>query len=119
MKKAIAKNVDEYIAHSPTESQAIQQQLRTLILNLVPGIIETISWGVPFYRYSGDMCGFAVYKSHMSFGVVANLTKNIREELKKLGYKTGVKTIQIQFNQSIPQKQIKELMLLQIKINNT
>jgi uncharacterized protein len=106
MKKIIAHTVEEYIAKSVEMSRGIQKKLRSIILATVPGVTESINWGVPFYKLNKPVCGFAVYKNHVSFGVTLTISKQDHELLKKEGYKTGIKTIQIQFDKKVPKEQI-------------
>ena len=44
-----AKNVDAYIAAFPSEVQELLQKLRATILKAVPGLTETIKYGMPTY----------------------------------------------------------------------
>jgi uncharacterized protein len=117
MRKTLVKTVSEYILNSPIESQKIQLELRRIILSSATYITESISWGVPFYKLNGPLCGFAVYKQHVSFGGIENLKQDMKDELKELGYTTGSKTIQIKFTQMVPTIQIKKILHSQVKIN--
>src|SRR3954447_6143998 len=89
------KDVDAYIASAPRDAQATLRELRALIKATIPGVEETVSWGVPFYRYHGPLGGFAVCK----------------------GYKTGKKTFQIKFGQEVPAAAIKRILKAEAKRN--
>jgi uncharacterized protein YdhG (YjbR/CyaY superfamily) len=117
MKNYKAKNVDDYIAGSAQESQAKLEELRKVIKSAVPKAEESISWGVPFYKYQGLLAGFAVFKNHVSFGLAFALDSKLREDLAKLGYETGSKTIQIRFDQKVPAAAIKQMLKARAKIN--
>jgi HSP20 family molecular chaperone IbpA len=53
-----------------------------------PEAEEGISWGEPFYKYHGELAGFAAYKNHVSFGFgAAVLQSKDRKTLEKKGYK--------------------------------
>ena len=71
---------------------------------------ETISWGVPFYKFHGQLGGFATYKRHVSFGLARELPADDRRLLEEAGYATGKKTIQIKFDQAVPADAIRRLL---------
>lgn len=116
MNAAKPKDVGSYIANSVNEARLIMEELRKIIQSTIPGAAEGISWNVPIYKYHGILAGFSVSKKHVSFGM-DNLEDKDREILKTKGYKTGKKTIQIQFGQKVPVPQIKKLLKAQAKIN--
>jgi uncharacterized protein YdhG (YjbR/CyaY superfamily) len=93
MKNHSAKDVASYIALSDIEARSKLKEIQEIIKSTIPNVEETISWGVPFYKYHGALAGFALYKEHVSFGMATALQKKDRKILEKLGYKTGKKTI--------------------------
>lgn len=94
------------------------EELRRLIKAAVPKAEEGISWNVPFYKYNGPLAGFAVYKSHVSFGIATGaIDDKFRKALEKKGYTTGAKTVQIKFDQKIPATILKQLLRAQAKTN--
>ena len=118
MKMYKAKDVDTYIASSDREARPILKEIREIIKSTIPEVKEKISWGVPFYRYHGELGGFAAYKNHVSFGCGGPvLQSEDREMLEEKGYKTGKKTIQIKFDQKVPTTAIKQILKAQAKIN--
>lgn len=117
MKNYNAENVDEFIASAPVEAQPKLKEVRAVIKETVPRAEESISWGVPFYKYYGVLAGFSAYQKHVSFGLVTVLTPEERELLEGKGYKTGSKTIQIQFDQKVPTVIIKRILLAKAKAN--
>ncbi len=57
----------------------------------IPKVEEGISWGVPFYKYHGELAGFAAYKKYVSFGFGAGvLQSEDHKMLEEKGYKTGL-----------------------------
>ncbi|MFA7243679.1 MAG: DUF1801 domain-containing protein [Patescibacteria group bacterium] len=117
MRNYEAKNVDEYIKNTPDEAQPISREIRSVIKSAVPNASESISWGVPFYKYHGLLAGFSTFKNHIAFGLAFVLDDKSRQELETMGYATGKKTIQIKFNQKIPKKLITHLLLSRAKEN--
>ena len=117
MRNYIATDVDEYIASAEPAAGPTLKSLRELVKSTVPGAVESISWGVPFYKYHGLLAGFSVFTSHVSFGLVFALDDEIRAKLSEKGYKTGSKTIQIKFDQPVPVAEIKQILITRAKIN--
>ena len=105
MKNYLAKNVDEYIASMPKESRAKLTELRLVIKAAMPKAEESISWGIPFYKYQGLLAGFSAFKNHISFGFMARLQDKDREVLEKEGYVSKEKIIQIRFDQKFRSRQ--------------
>ncbi|GAB3009351.1 hypothetical protein GCM10027284_29620 [Cyclobacterium sediminis] len=116
MENSKPKTVDEFIQISPTESQKLMLQLKKLIEATVPDAIGGISWNVPIYKFHGILVGFSLAKRHVSVGI-DTLLENVRKSLEEKGYKTGKKTIQIKFDQKIPTREIKQLIIEQAKLN--
>lgn len=117
MRNYSAKNVDAYIAESAPEARPTMEALRKIIKAAVPQAEEGISWGVPFYKYHGLLGGFAVFKSHVSFGLAFTFDKKDRAVLEKMGYPTGSKTVQIGFDQKIPATVIRQILKAKAKLN--
>ena len=117
MKNYKAKDVDEYIASAGMEAQPTLKEIRKIIKSAVPKAEESISWGVPFYKYRGLLAGFAAFKSHIAFGLVTVLESKDREMLEKKGYVTGKKTIQIRFDQKAPAATIRQILKAKAKMN--
>lgn len=117
MRQYDAENVDDYIAHAAKDAQLTLKEIRKIVLSTVPEAEEGISWGVPFYKFHGLLAGFSVFKEHASFGLAFALDETVRERLEKKGYKTGSKTVQIRFDQTVPSKEIAEILKAKAKAN--
>jgi uncharacterized protein YdhG (YjbR/CyaY superfamily) len=117
MKASKAKTVDEFIAESPVETRAHLEQLRTIIKSAVPDVEETMGYGKPYYKYHGWMTGITLYTKHLGVEIWDGLTESDREELEKLGYKTGSKNFQIKYDQKIPVDVLTRLVQAQAKSN--
>jgi uncharacterized protein YdeI (YjbR/CyaY-like superfamily) len=61
--------VDAYIARAAPFAQPILERLRDIVHEAVPGIGETIKWGMPSFVHAGGIvCMMAAFKQHVSFG---------------------------------------------------
>ena len=114
-----AKDVAAYIAGAESAARPLLEELRNVFRSAVPKAEESISWGVPFYRYHGALGGFAAYKQHVSFGAGADpLEPEDRAALEARGYTTGKKTVQIGFDQKVPAAALKRILKAQAKRNS-
>ena len=117
MRNYTVKDVDSYIACSDKEARPHLEELRKIITSTTPNAEEKISWGVPFYWYHGALAGFAPFKNHVGFGFAFVLQSKDRKMLEEKGYTTGIKTIQIKFNQKVPTTAIKQILKTQARMN--
>ena len=112
-----AKDVEAYIKSAAKESRAKLEELRALIKSTIPEAEEGIGWGVPIYKYFGVLGGFSVFKDHIDFGAAMTLNDETRAALEAKGYKTGKKTVQIRFDQKVPEAALKRILKTQAKLN--
>ncbi len=62
-------NVDAYAEKLPEFAKPIFVHLRALVYATCPEVTAEIKWGIPHFVYKGEnMCIFAAYKKHCSFG---------------------------------------------------
>lgn len=60
--------IDDYIAKAEPFAQPILDYLRALIHKAVPGLQETLKWGMPAFTLNGkNLAGFAAFKAHAVF----------------------------------------------------
>ncbi len=117
MKNYSAKNVNEYISGAPKEARAKLKEVRAAIRAIIPKAEESISWGVPFYKYYGVLAGFVALNGYVSFGLAFRLENKDRKILEEKCYKTGKKTFQIKFNQKVPISIIRKMLKVEAKKN--
>jgi uncharacterized protein YdhG (YjbR/CyaY superfamily) len=59
--------VDAYLAALPADQRDALQRLRAQIARLIPGAVETISYGLPAFKLNGRaVIWFAAWKAHCS-----------------------------------------------------
>jgi uncharacterized protein YdhG (YjbR/CyaY superfamily) len=117
MKASKAKTVDAFVAESPAEARPVLEQIRTVVKAAVPGVEETMGYGKPYYKYHGWMTGVTLYTKHLGVEIWDGLSEKDREELEALGYKTGSKNFQIQYDQEVPAELLTRLVKAQAKRN--
>lgn len=117
MKASEAKTVDEFVAESPVEARPVLEQIRKVVMRAVPEADETMGYGKPYYKYHGWMTGVTLYTRHLGIEIWDGLSAEDREELEALGYKTGSKNFQIQYNQAVPEELLTRLVSAQAERN--
>jgi uncharacterized protein YdhG (YjbR/CyaY superfamily) len=60
-------SVDEYLEGLPEDDRDALERLRKIIIKAAPEAVETISYGMPAFKYHGQLVGFAAFKKHLSF----------------------------------------------------
>jgi uncharacterized protein YdhG (YjbR/CyaY superfamily) len=117
MKASSAKTVDEFVAEAPAEAQPVLEHIRKVVKQAVPNVDETMGYGKPYYKYHGWMTGVTLYTKHLGVEIWDGLSPKDREELEALGYKTGSKNFQIQYNQKVPVELLTRLVRSQATRN--
>ena len=60
--------IDQYIEDAAPFAQPILRRLRDLVHAAVPGLGETLKWGMPHFTHKGkNLAGFAAFKAHAAF----------------------------------------------------
>ena len=111
------KDIDEYIARFPPDTQEILKQIRTTIKKVVPDAEETISYGIPTFNLNGTyLIYFAAYKKHIGFYPVPSGIEEIDKGFAS--FKTSGKgTIQFPLSKPMPLNLITKLVKFKVKEN--
>ena len=117
MKASKATTVDAFIAEAPAEARPVLEQVRSIIKAAVPDVEETMGYGKPYYKYHGWMTGVTLYTKHLGVEIWDGLSDTDRQELEALGYKTGSKNFQIQYDQTVPEGVLTRLVQVQAERN--
>ena len=106
MKKKPA-TIDEYIASYSEDVAMKLQQVREIIISVVPDAVEIISYGMPAIKTEKVLVYFAAFKSHIGFYPTASGIKAFSVKLEK--YKWSKGAIQFPLNQKLPSKLIRDI----------
>ena len=111
------KDIDEYIAGFPLDTQKILEKIRATIKKLVPDAEETISYGIPVFNLNGTyLIYFAAYKKHIGFYPVPGSIDVVDKEFTS--YKTSGKgTLKFPLDKPIPFELIIKLVEFMVKEN--
>lgn len=58
------RRIDAYIARAAEFARPVLESVREAVHAAIPGIEETIKWGVPHYDHHGIVCGTPAFKAH-------------------------------------------------------
>ncbi|HRU38847.1 MAG TPA: DUF1801 domain-containing protein, partial [Candidatus Goldiibacteriota bacterium] len=56
-----------YIAKKPGAEKKLLEEIRRAVKKAVPGAEETIGYGAPAFKLSGNLVFFSVFRNHVGF----------------------------------------------------
>ena len=92
------EDVDAYIDAAPQEAREKLSQIRAVFQKVAPQAREVVSYNMPYYRYHGQLGGFAAFKHHVS--LYGSIPDELRWELSH--HKTGRGSIQFPLDEPLP-----------------
>lgn len=108
MQKSIS-SIDEYIKSFEPDKQRALLELRQIIRNAAPDEAkETISYGMPTYRWHGNLIHFAMFKNHL--GVYPGTTAIEAFAGRLESFKTTKGAIQIPLGTNLPKELITDII---------
>jgi len=108
-----SKSIDEYLAGVPEPARSSLQKVRVAIRSAAPPeAAETISYGMPAFKYKGVLVWFAAFRNHCSFFPTASVVEAFKGELKGLATSKG--TIQFPPDKPLPATLIKKMVKLRV-----
>ncbi|MGD0159113.1 MAG: DUF1801 domain-containing protein [Candidatus Bathyarchaeia archaeon] len=113
--KKTPKSVDDYIAMAPKELQGKLEELRVAIKETAPTVVESISYGMPYYDYKGRLAYFRLAKTHIGLYVPHGVVEEHKNELAD--YETANATVRFSLDKKLPVALIKKLVRAGIKKN--
>jgi uncharacterized protein YdhG (YjbR/CyaY superfamily) len=117
MKMQHYESVDAYLKAQSTEVRTTLEKLRMQIKAAAPKAEESISYGMPAYKYKGALVYFGAFKDHCSFFPGSSSILANKEGLK--GYKVAKGTIQFTPEKPLPASLIKSIVKERIAENET
>jgi len=111
--RSAAKTVDEYLARVPEPARTTLKKVRAAIRSAVPrDATETISYGMPAFKYKGVLVWFAAFSNHCSLFPGAGVIEEFKNELK--GFSTSKGTIQFPVDKPLSAALIKRMVKARI-----
>ena len=110
------ESVDAYIAGQPQNLQTKLEALRETIKKAAPNAAESISYGMPAYKYLGrPLVYFAAYKTHIGFYALPKAVALFKEQLSDYSISKG--TIRFPLDKPLPLQLIKTLVKYRVEEN--
>lgn len=106
--------VTRYLESLSEEDRTCLDELRKIILQVVPEASQRVSYGIPIFRYKKDLVGISSQKSHCSLHTMSpDLMKRLKGELK--GWKVSGATIQFDRHNLLSEELVKMILKERIK----
>jgi uncharacterized protein YdhG (YjbR/CyaY superfamily) len=110
------RTVTEYLAGVPEPARAMLARIRALISAAVPKeAVETISWGMPAFKYKGILMWFAAFSNHCSLFPGSTMIELFKEDLKNFSTTKG--TIHFPMDKPVPATLIKKIVKAKVAEN--
>jgi uncharacterized protein YdhG (YjbR/CyaY superfamily) len=111
------KTVDEYIKVVPEPARSTLIKIRAMIRSVVPPeTTETISYGIPTFKYKGSLFAYAAFSNHCSlFPMGSSVIQTFKDELK--GFPQSKGTIRFPVDKPPPAALVKKLVKARIAQN--
>jgi uncharacterized protein YdhG (YjbR/CyaY superfamily) len=107
-------SVDQYISQQPGTTKTILETLRSLIKITCPDAIESISYGMPAYKFhKKPLIYFAGYEHHI--GIYATPSANLAFAQELSGYKQGKGSIQFPLDTPLPMDLIEKMITFKME----
>jgi uncharacterized protein YdhG (YjbR/CyaY superfamily) len=104
-------SIDDYISSFPDDVQPLLQQVRRTILDVVPEVDETISYGIPTMMLDGRyLVYFAGWKKHISVYPIPTGDAAFEQEIAP--YRAAKGTLKFPLDKPIPYDVIKRATVL-------
>jgi uncharacterized protein YdhG (YjbR/CyaY superfamily) len=109
------KNIDEYIALFPKETQILLKKMRATIKETAPHAEEKISYQMPTFFLKGNLVHFAAFKNHIGFYPVPTGIEKFKKELS--AYKTSKGAVQFPLDKPLPLDLIRKVVKFRVAEN--
>jgi uncharacterized protein YdhG (YjbR/CyaY superfamily) len=114
--KTISNSVDKYLAALPEPARSTLNKVRAVIHSVAPPeATESISYGIPTFKYKGMLAAYAAFSDHCSLFPGAGPTIEFKNDLKN--FHTSKGTIRFAPNKPLPATLVKKLIKARIKEN--
>lgn len=108
-------SIDEYISQFSEELQVLLQQMRETIAKAAPEAEECINYGMPTFRFNGNLVHFAGFKNHIGFYPAPSGISNFAQELSP--YKSSKGAVQFPLDQPLPLNLVAEITRFRVEEN--
>lgn len=110
MAKTNYQTIDEYHQAYSGDTLARMQTIRNIVHDVVPDVVETISYQIPCFKYNGYLIYYCAFPKHitLSHPYSEAFWEYFKTDLK--GYKTSKSAIQLPLDKPLPETLIKKIV---------
>jgi uncharacterized protein YdhG (YjbR/CyaY superfamily) len=109
------KNIDDYIAAFPKDTQTVLKKLRATIRKAAPKAEETINYQIPTFTLQGNLVHFAAFKNHIGFYPTPSGIEKFKEELSV--YEGAKGSVKFPLDKLIPYALITKIVKFRVQEN--
>ena len=109
------KTMDEYIVQFPKNVRDVLEELRQVIKEVAPNAEETIDYGIPTFKFNGNLVHFAAFKNHIGFYPTPSGIEAFKKELTTFKQSKG--TVQFPLDKPIPFDLVNRIVKFRVKAN--
>lgn len=113
--KQTSKDIDDYIAGFPEDTQVILGKVRMTIRKAAPDAEETINYQIPTFKLKGNLVHFAGYKKHIGFYPTPSGIEKFKEQLSPYDGAKG--SVKFPLDKPIPYDLISEIVMFRVQEN--
>jgi uncharacterized protein YdhG (YjbR/CyaY superfamily) len=107
--KSAPKTVAEYLAGIPEPARTTLKKIRAAIRSAAPAeATETISYGIPAFKYKGVLVWYAAFSDHCSLFPTNSIIAAFKPELE--GFSTSKGTIHFTTQKPLPTALVKKMV---------
>jgi uncharacterized protein YdhG (YjbR/CyaY superfamily) len=117
MYKDFAGSVDEFIKRYPKPIQEMLKALRACIKTHAPDATESISYGMPAYKFNGPLVYFGVHAKHIGFYPTADGINRFEQQIIKRGYAYSKGAIQFPIDEALPMDLVEAIVQYRVVSN--
>lgn len=109
-----ATSIDEYLAGIDPAYRSHLERIRGLVAELVPGVEESMSYGMPTLKYKNRaLVYFTASTRHMSFYPSSWAIEELKDRLAD--YKTTQHAIQFTLDRPLPSELVNDLVRVHVR----
>ena len=109
------KNIDDYIATFPKDTQTVLKKLRATIRKAAPKAEETINYQIPTFTLQGNLVHFAAFKNHIGFYPTPSGIEKFKEELSV--YEGAKGSVKFPLDKPMPYALVTKIVKFRVKEN--
>ena len=100
--------VNEYLKRFPDSQEARLQELRELIVEVLPEAKEEIKWGAPAYSTGTVLVTFAGFANHLNLYLTPSTIAAFQDVLSEC--RTGKSSVSLPYDKQLPRDLIADLL---------